>query len=90
MRESGEYALGILSTPPQELIDFFTCKTWGLPNGQGWLNELANYTKKISIAGNAFYALQGMTNSKNWVEWRQANPDLAKLGDTLLMMINEK
>ncbi len=79
MRESGAYALGMRSVPPAELLEYFTCRTWGLPNGQGWMNEPINYTQKISIAGNAYHAIKSMQASKNWAEWHQNNPDLSIL-----------
>ena len=88
MQESGAYAIGMRSTPPVELTEYFTCKSWGLPNGKGWLDEPVNYTKKISIAGNAYNALHGMTQSKNWVAWRKVNPELANLADTLMTQLD--
>ena len=88
MQESGAYALGMRSIPPAELVEYFTCKSWGLPNGKGWLDEPINYTQKISIAGNSYHALSGMISSKNWVEWRNINPDLAKLADTIMLMLD--
>lgn len=88
MQESGAYALGMRSTPPAELTEYFTCKSWGLPNGKGWLDEPINYTQKISIAGNAYHSLHGMINSRNWVEWRKVNPDLTTLADTIMLMLD--
>lgn len=90
MEESGEYELGVLSTPPQELSDFFTCRTWGLPNGAGWLNEPVNFTTKISLAGNTYNAFKSMRASKNWANWAQENPDLNKLVIAVMQLLNNK
>ncbi len=84
MQESGAYALGMRSTPPAELADFFTCKSWGLPNGKGWLDEPVNYTQKISIAGNSYNAIKSLRASRDMVKWHNANPELSELVTTIL------
>lgn len=84
MRESGAYAFGVRTIPPQELEDYFKCKTWGLPNGKGWLDEQANFTTRMSIAGNSFNAIKSFKASKNFVTWHELNPDLSKLVTIIL------
>lgn len=84
MWESGAYALGVRSTPPQELTDYFTCKTWGLPNGKGWLDEAVNFTNKMSIAGNSYNAIKSFSASKDFVKWHEVNPDLSQLVTSIL------
>lgn len=89
MQESGAYAFGTRTTPPVELSNYFTCITWGLPHGSGWINEPVNYTKKMSIAGNTYNALKSMRGSKNWVEWHNNNPDLSILVTTVMSLLGE-
>ncbi len=84
MRESGAYALKLRSTPPHELEDYFKCKTWGLPNGKGWLDEKVNFTTKMSIAGNSYNAIKSFKESKNFVTWHELNPDLSELVTVIL------
>lgn len=84
MWESGAYALGVRTAFPQELQDFFTCITWGLPNGRGWLDEPANFTSKMSLAGNSYNAIKSMLVVKDMVKWHSQNPNLSQLVTSIL------
>lgn len=90
MRESGAYALGIRSTPPAELSEYFTCQAWGLPHGKGWMEEPVNYTKKLSIAGNVFNIMTAFKRSKNWAAWMKANPDAATTFNVVMELLGQQ
>lgn len=89
MRESGAYALGMRPTPPAELSEYFTSKTWGLPHGKGWLEEPVNYTKKLSIAGNVYTIMTTFKSSKNWTAWLKATPEAQTTFNVVMELLGQ-
>lgn len=69
--------------PPEELRMAWRCEKWGMPRGQGWLNEPAGMVDKMTVALNVYNAFRAWRNRPREGElgksWLKDHPEIRKI-----------
>ena len=72
--ETGLHALE-LGPAPQELKDYWKSEKWGLPYGDGWMNQPVGMVERMTVAGNTWNAVKDYRKARMAANWAVDNPE---------------
>jgi hypothetical protein len=73
-------------SPPEELLQAWKAKSWGLPKAGGTEDQPAGLLERMAAALNAYTAMESFNAANNKARWAAMNPGLDRLLGNILAM----